>query len=529
MFKKFLGPAKSIGFAAGLVAFFSILSRVIGVLRDRILAGQFGAGNELDAYYAAFRVPDLIFNLVVLGALSAGFIPIFTRLLEKQNGEACEIIYHGSHSEAWRFAANVLNILLFALIILSIIGAIFSPTLISIVAPGFDAEKSKLSADMMRIMFLSPIFLGVSGVFGGILQSFRQFFVYSLAPIVYNLGIIAGALIFARFWGIYGVALGVACGAFLHALIQVTTVFRMGFRYRLFFDFSDPYIKQLGRMTVARVMSLAASQFNLFFITIIASSLAAGSLAVFNLANNLQYFPIGVFGIAFAVAAFPSLSLASSDYEKAIQIFSRVFRKILLFIVPSTVLLLVLRAQIIRIILGTGKFSWDDTILTMNTLGFFALSLFAQATIPLLARMYFAFHDSRTPFFAAITSVVVNIFLAFPLSEKFGAPGLALAFSISSIINFAVLWIIWRIKNGHLDEDTVIPAAIRFSAAAVVCGLAAQGVKTWIGLLVNMETFFGVLTQLTFSSLVALIIYGVALKLFKSEELSEVLAKIKIR
>ncbi len=512
----FNGQINSITVAALLVALSSLVSRFLGIFRDRILGGEFGLGDTLDIYYAAFRIPDLVFNLLVLGALSAGFIPIFTALLKKKK-------------QAWELANNVLNILGLGLIILSGLSIIFAPYLMKLVVPGFSPEKQALTASLARIMFLSPMFLGISSVFGGILQSFKRFFVYSLSPIMYNIGIILGALYLVPLWGVYGLAWGVVFGALMHMLIQLPMAVKLGFRYAPKIEFRNKEVRKIGIMMIPRIMSLAISQINLLVITAIASTLAIGSLAVFNFANNLQFFPIGIFGISFAVAAFPTLSAIASDKKKLVNSFSSTIRQILFFIVPATVLLLTLRAQIIRVLFGTGRFDWQDTILTIDTLGFFALSLFAQAIIPLLVRMFYARHNSKTPFFIGLISVAVNIVLSLWLAGKMGVAGLALAFSIASIINFILLWIVLRIEIGRMDESRILTSAVKFSAAAVACGVAVQGMKLAVWPYIDMAKFWGVLTQGAVAGLSGIIIYIIVCSLLRSEELFNFWDSIKRR
>ena len=510
----FFKKVENITAAAGFVAVFSLLSRILGILRDRIFAGQFGAGETLDVYFAAFRIPDFIFNIVVLGGLSAGFIPIFMGLMKDRK-------------KAWIFTNNILNILMIFLVLLGILGITFAPFLMKLFTPGFSSAQQQVTADLTRIMFLSPIFLGISGILGGVLQSFKRFLIYALSPVMYNLGIIFGALYLAPSFGVYGLAWGVVLGALMHAFVQFPALFHLGFRYKFFIDFRDYYIRKIFTMMIPRIMSLVATQVNLLVITVIASTLTSGSLAVFNLANNLQAFPMGIFGISFAIAAFPSLSLQSNNKKEFVSIFSKTFRKILFFIIPSTVLLLTLRAQIIRVILGTGKFDWEDTLMTVDTLGFFALSLFAQATIPLFARMFFARHNSKTPFLIGLASVVINIILSYFLAKKMGVSGLALAFSIASIFNFVLLWVFLRIKIGSLDEVRILVSTIKFSSAAIACGIMVQSMKYIIGSFVDMTRLWGVLLQGSVAGLSGLLMYVVFCWVFKSEELMSLISKLK--
>jgi len=514
----FNGQINSITLAAGLVAGSSLVSRFLGIFRDRILAGEFGAGDTLDVYYAAFRVPDLIFNLLALGALSAGFVPIFTKLLKNPLARMRGFLKREENKEAWDLASNIINILGLFLIIFCALGILLAPYLMKLIAPGFSEDKQVMTVALTRIMFLSPLLLGISSVFGGILQSFKRFFVYSLSPIMYNIGIIVGALYLVPIWGVYGLAWGVVGGAFLHMLIQLPLVIKLGYRVKLKFNFKDKSTREIGRMMLPRTMSLAVSQINLVVITIIASTLAAGSIAIFNFANNLQSFPIGIFGISFAVAAFPTLSAVAFNKAKLIKNYSSIIRQILFFVVPATVLLITLRAQIIRVILGTGAFDWSDTVLTIDTLGFFAISLFAQATIPLLVRMFYARHNSKTPFIIGLLSAGINVILSLWLAGKMGVAGLALAFSIASIFNFILLWLALRFEVGNMDEVRILISTIKFSAAAVACGITVQGMKLVIWPYIDMTKLWGVLSQGLVAGLCGLFIYLAVCSLFKSEE-----------
>ena len=527
--KLFSGQINSITIAALLIALSSTVSRFLGIFRDRILAGEFGAGDVLDIYYAAFRIPDLVFNLLVLGALSAGFIPIFAKLLKNPLAKVRDVFSHDKNKEAWILTNNILNILGISLLVLAGVGIVFAPILMKLIAPGFSGDKQVLTVALTRIMFLSPIFLGISSVLGGVLQSFKRFFVYSLAPIMYNVGIIIGALYFVPAYGIYGLAWGVVLGAFLHMLIQLPLVSRLGFRYRPIFNYKDKNTRKIGMMMIPRTMSLAIVQINLLVITIIASTLQSGSLTVFNLANNLQYFPIGIFGISFAVAAFPTLSAVAFNKKKLIENFSQTIRQILFFIVPSTVLVLTLRAQIIRVVLGTGHFDWNDTVLTFSTLGFFAISLFAQATIPLLIRMFYARHNSKTPFYIGLIAAVVNVFLSLWLARNMGVAGLALAFSIANIINFILLWAILRIEIGNMDETEILYSVVKFSIAALACGITVQGMKLVVWQFVDMTKTFGVFSQGVVAGLSGIFIFVVVSWLLKSEELFNLWNGIKRR
>jgi len=528
MFKKlFRQQINSITVAAALIALSSLTSRFLGVVRDHILAAQFGAGTTLDIYYAAFRIPDLIYNLIILGALSSGFIPIFTSLIKNYRCESEKNCNPAEHNkEAWDLANNVLNYLFLGLGVLSIFGIIFAPALTRLITPGFGPAEQASTASLTRIMFLSPLFLGISGVLGGILQSFKRFTIYSFAPIFYNLGIIAGALYFVNWWGLYGLAWGVVLGAALHMIIQLPTVWHLGFRFKFKIRRHDINTLKIGKMMIPRTLSLAISQINLVVVTALASNLAGGSLAVFNFANNLQSFPIGIFGISFAIAAFPSLAATAFDKEKLTANFSQSFRQILFFIIPATVLIIALRAQIIRVVLGSGKFNWQDTILTMNTLGIFAISLFAQATIPLLVRVFYARHNSRTPFYIGLFTVAVNTALALYLAPRYGVIGLAFAYSMDNILNFILLWFWLSVKIGDLDINHIIKSVFKFMLSALAAGGAAQLIKILVWPFINMTKFSGVFLQLLAAGLAGVLVYALFCYLFSSEEYLDFMASL---
>ena len=521
--KLWYGSIDNIGWAAVIVGFSSFISRFLGVFRDHILAGQFGAGDELDIYYAVFRVPDLIFNLLVLGALSAGFIPIFVNLLDKSEGQA------GDNQAAWRFTNIVINFLLIILILLSIIGIVLAPQIIKAITPGFSAEKLSKTVELGRLMFLSPLLLGLSGIVGGVLQSFKRFFAYSLSPIFYNLGIIVGALFLVPRVGLIGLAWGVVIGALLHLLVQVPTLRHLGFRYRFILDWRDKYLRQIGRIMVPRTLGLAVSQLNLLAMAVLASKLASGSLAVFNLANNLQSFPVGIFGLSFAVAAFPTMSALVSEPEKLKVSLTATIRQTLFLVIPSTVIILGLRAQIIRVILGSGRFDWQDTILTMRTLSYFGISIFAQSLNAILVRVFYAYKDSATPFWISLVSVMVNISLAWLLSEQLGVAGLALAFSVGSIVNFILLWIFLRAKAPVLDIRVIGSGALKMIIAAAISGLALMETKKIIAPLVNMRTFWGIFGQLCGAAAVAAIVYVAICSLLRCPETKELWMMISRR
>jgi len=505
--------------AAIVLGLASFASRFMGIIRDRIFAHQFGAGDVLDAYYAAFRIPDTIYTLIIVGALSAGFIPVFAKLLLKDK------------DEAWRVANSVLNIFFVLLIAICGLLFIFTPQLMPLITPGFADEKLKLTITLTRIMFLSPILLGLSGIVGSILQSFKNFLIYSLTPIFYNLGIIIGAVVLVPFFGLPGLAYGVILGALLHLSFQIPSLYQCGFHYQKLFLLKNEHVRAIGKLMVPRTLGLAVNQFNLLIITILASTLASGSLAVFNLANNLQYFPIGIIGVSFAIAALPTLTqmIAENKKEQFISQLSSTTRQIIFFIIPLTIIFLLLRAQIVRVVLGSGKFDWNDTILTANTLAFFSLSLFAQCLIPLLARAFYALQDTWTPFVIGLFCDITNVIIAIYFKNQLGVSGLALAFSSAMVIQVILLWLMLRRRLGTLKESLALQSLFKISAAAIVMAIIIQALKFPLSQIFNLDTFIGVLLQGLIAGLIGLLVYGVILYFLRLEEMQQFAAGAKRR
>lgn len=517
--KIFSAQSKTITGAAIVLGAASLASRFMGLIRDRIFTHTFGAGNILDSYYAAFRIPDFIYNLLIVGALSAGFIPVFVKLINRDK------------EEAWKVTNSLINILMVTMAVVCGILFIFTPQITPYLVPGFDAEKIKMTILFTRIMFLSPILLGISGIVGGVLQSTKNFLIYSLTPIMYNLGIIIGALVFVPSMGISGLAWGVVLGALLHLSLQLPSLYKQGFHYQKLFLWKNPYVREIGKLMIPRTLGLASNQLNLIIITVLASTLASGSITVFNLANNLQYFPIGIIGVSFAIAAFPTLSelFAKDKKEELINNLSSTIRQILFFIIPITILFLLLRAQIVRVTYGSGKFDWNATVATADVLAFFALSLFAQCLIPLLARAFYAMHNTWIPFAIGILCDITNIFVGIYFKNILGITGLAISFSISMLLQMVVLWIMLHRKLGTLQEGKVLFSLLKISAGALFMGLIIQLLKTPLANIVDMQTFWGVFTQGLVAGLAGLIVYSVILYFLRLEEMLQFGASMKRR
>lgn len=527
MFKKILNSQfHTITSAAIVLGAASLASRFLGLIRDRILAGTFGAGDELDIYYAAFKIPDLVFYLVVLGAISAGFIPVFLGYLKKDK------------KQAWYLVNSLLNIMVVALLLICGLLIIFAPWLMKLVAPGFSQEKLEMTVTLSRVMFLSPVFLGLSAIFGGVLQSFRRFFVYALAPILYNLGIIFGAVFLVKYFGLLGLAFGVALGAFLHLAMQLSASKICGFKWQPVFDYRFRGVRRIVKLMLPRTLSLALNQINVLVLTVIASTLAAGSIAVYNLAQNIWAFPLGIFGISFVTASFPRLSeeAQKKDVIKFFKTFSATARQILFYTVPAAAIFIVLRAQIVRLILGTGQFDWQDTILTIDTLAFFSIGLFAEALVWLYLRGFFAWEDTKTPFILGLISTIIRIAGAWFLAHSLnlGVPGLALGYSLGTIIYLILLQLALSKKLRRESkkekkkiaarEKKYLMAGGKIIASAFIAGLVANRIlhliEPVLKPLLAEQTALWMLVQGSIAGLGAVAVYFLFSWLFKVKELT---------
>lgn len=452
--------------AATVIMVAVAISRFLGLFRDRLLAGAFFSGREwqLDVYFAAFRLPDMIFQLLVLGALSAAFIPVFSRYLEK------------SQKQAYYLSSSVINILMIFFGFLSILIFIFARPLVRLITPTFGPVEIDLMVNLTRIMLLAQMFFCLSNFLTGIIQSHQRFLVPALSPIAYNLGIIFGILVLAHWWGIYGPAFGVVIGAFLHLIIQLPLALKLGFRHSFVLDWHNTGVREIGRLMLPRTLALAVSQIELTVAVFLATSLTAGSLSIFYFAQHLMNVPTGLFGSTIGQAALPTLSResAGANLEKFKETFLSSFHQILYLSLPASAILLVLRIPAVRIVFGAASFPWKATLLTGRALAIFSISIFAQSAIQLLVRGFYAIHDTRTPFWIGTFSVLVNVILSFVFILKFnlGILGLAWATTLASFLQAGMLLIFLDRAIGGFDRKKLFIPGIKMGIATALTAVA---------------------------------------------------------
>lgn len=408
-----------------------VASRILGWLRLSVIGAQFaGEPRELDAYIAAFRIPDTIFNLLVAGALSSAFIPVFTSYLAKEREQ-----------EAWRVGSSVMNAMLVALVGLSVLIWLAAPYLVPLMAPEFVGPQLELTVELTRIMLLSPIFMGLSSLFTGVLNSYRQFLSGATAPLVYNAVIILFALFASPFLGIHALAYGVVAGAAMMWLIQVPELTFRRTRYALAFDLAHPGVREIAKLAWPRTIAIAAVQVVLFVDINLASRMPPGSLTALVYAFQLMLLPLGVFSIAISAAVFPTLSRYASLGQpgRMREALEKAVRWIVFLTLPTAIVMIVLRRPIVHLLFQYGDFGDEMREATALAFLFYSLGLAGHALVQIFARAYYATKDTATPLAMTIVSVAVNVALAIALAPVLGINGLALANSVATLAEAALL------------------------------------------------------------------------------------------
>lgn len=526
------GQSKTIEAAAGILFVSSLSSGILGFARNGLLSWRFGASEATDMYFAAFRIPDFLYGVLIMGGVSAVFLPLFSERMAF------------SPEAAWRFASNLLNVAVGALSALGVLVFFAAPFLIPLVAPGFSPSQIDTTANLTRLMLLSPLLFGVSAVFAGTLHYFQRFFAYALAPILYNMGIIFGIIFLAPYWGIWGVAFGVIGGALLHVFVQAGAAFQTGFSWRPVWDLGDASLRKAAYLALPRTIAVAGSSFSLIVITAIASVLGEGKITMFEYANQVQQLPVGLIGISFAVAAFPVLSRFAAEHnvEALGTSLAQTATRVLFFVLPASLFIFLLRAQFVRLIFGTGKeFGWDETRLTAAVLGLFAFGIVFYALIPLFMRAFFALQDTKTPTLVSISAAAINIVLAFLLVGVFASLNvfsqffvyalrlegiedvrilaLPCAFVVSGIVHASLLLFLLKRKTQSVPKEEFLASAAKTVGASLIAGIVVYGTLQLYGRPFPLETYVRVFTQFFLAGLVGTLAFVLAAFLLHSHEM----------
>ena len=522
--------------AAYLLATLAIVSHILALVRDRLFAHFFGAGASLDVYYAAFRIPDFIF--VGIASLVSFFV-IIPLILEHLNGE-------NSVERARTMLTSIFSAFFFVIVAVSAVAFVFAPQLLDWLFPQIMSEDSgALLIRMTRILLLSPIILGMSNIFLSITQVKKRFFIYALSPVLYNIGIILGVLFLYPVFGLTGLAYGVIFGALMHVLVQIPTAREAGLMPRLSLNISWPEVLRVAKVSLPRTLALTANQAAFLALVVLAGRLTEGSIAVLNFSFNLQSVPLSIIGISYSVAAFPTLAKYYQEgaYERFTKDMISAARHILFWSFPALVLFIVLRAQIVRTALGSGEFTWDDTMLTAALVAMFVVSLSAQALTMLFARGYYAAGKTAKPFVINVVSACVTILLAvWSLDVYLTNPGLqqafesifriegivgtgvvmlAFAYTVGMILNSVLFWIVFKIDFCKKYPARVGRTMTTSLAASIVGGIAAYWMLQVLDNIFDLNTFIGIFSQGFFAGVVGLFACALVLWAFKSEELQE--------
>lgn len=439
-----------------------LLSRLLGWLRVVVLANLFGAGSELDAYYAAFRIPDMMFQLVAAGAIASALVPILSGLSAA-----------GEHERAWRVASGVADLVVLALLVLAVAMAVLAPVLVPWLVPGFDEPTTASTVELTRIMLLSPIFLAAGSVASAVLNTEGRFGAAAMAPLLYNICIIGGALLLGPSLGVHGAALGVVVGSVAHLVIQVPALRRVA-RYRPVLEWHDPATRRSFLLMAPRAIGLGANQVTFLVNTALATGVGIGAVVAYNVAFSILQIPLGVIGLPIGVVLLPALSraMATGDTGEFGRLVVGSLRMLLWMSLFVAVVGIVTRRESVALLFGWG-FDQDALELTASTLGVFLLGLPAHSMNVILARAFYSRQDTTTPVAVAISSVVVNVVVAVATVETLGLAGLALGIALGGWFEALVLGSLLQRRQGSLRILDVVRGGIMSLLGALVAGAAA--------------------------------------------------------
>ncbi|KKQ82794.1 MAG: putative peptidoglycan lipid II flippase MurJ [Parcubacteria group bacterium GW2011_GWB1_38_8] len=544
MVRKILGflykETHTLNQAALLLGLFAFLSQILAFLRDRLLAHIFGASVELDIYYAAFRIPDLIFVTVASVVSLSVLIPF---IIEKESD---------SPDALKSFINNIFSFFSILIIIISGLAFFLMPAFSRILFKGFSDTVLTDVIFISRILLLSPIILGFSNLLGSLTQAYNRFTIYALAPLLYNLGIILGIVFLARQLGIIGVVIGVILGASLHVLVQIPFVYTLGLFPRPSFRLDLTSIGRVISISLPRTLTLSMTHISTIFLVSMASLMTVGSISILSFSLNLQSVPLSIIGVSYSLAAFPTLSrrFKENNLEAFREQMANTTRFIIFWSLPLTALFIVLRAQIVRVILGSGLFNWDDTRLTAAALALFILSSMFQCLLLLFIRGFYSAGFTRKPFFLNLISTIIlivgtwGLVKFFYFSEEFryfvsallkveDLPNtvvlmLPLGFSIASIINGLLHWILFE-KEFKGFSHGIARTFFNCLGTAVIMGAVAYIGLNIVGPFFNTTLLIGIFLQGAVAGFMAIIVGIIILILLKNKELLEVWNAIQQR
>lgn len=485
------------------------LAAAAGLVRNMVIAAQFGIGADLDAYYAAFKLPDLLFTIVAGGALATAFIPVFADFLAEED-----------RAGAWRLASAITNVVFIVVTVAAVIAGIVAPWLVRVViAPGFGPAEQAQTVQVMRIVLVSTVIFGVSAVQGSVLNGFKHFLLPALGAALYPIGITLGALFLAPTMGIAGLAVGAVIGSALHLLVKVPGLLWYGFRWWPVLDLRGINSRPVRRVFVLmgpRILDLFVFQFALILTTNLASRLGAGSVSALEWGWDAMQLPETIIGTAFGLVAFPTLAelAARKDIGRLRSTLGETLRSVVALTVPAAVGLILLGQPLLSFLYERGQFDAAAVDAVYATLRFYALGLVGHSALELAARAFFAQQDTVTPLFVAIGSAAASILLGIILMGPLGAGGLALGNSIAITAEVLVLMAILRRRWGSVEGRALLQSLLRVLLASAVMALAVAGVLGW-----TQSSGYGAFVQVLAGGLVGVVVYILAGLLLRVQEL----------
>jgi len=520
--------------AAYLLGFCAILAQLLSLVRDRLFAYYFGAGPTLDLYYSAFRIPDMIFVTIASMVSISVLVPFFIERVEKD------------FEEGKKFINALFSTFCITIVVISAVVFFFVPYLLPIVLPGFKGSSQLPELiTLTRILLLSPILLGISNFLASITQMYNRFFIYAVSPLLYNFGIVCGTVFLYPHFGVYGLVYGVLLGALFHMLIQVPFVRSKDLLPSFKFHFDIKSIREVVLVSLPRTLTLSSNQIAIFFLIAFASLMGVGSISIFNFSLNLQSVPLAIIGVSYSSAVFPLLTrlFSAKKYDEFLERIVVSAQHIIFWSIPVAVLFVVLRAQIVRTILGAGQFSWSDTRLTAASLALFTISVVGQSLILLFVRAYYSGGKTWKPLWINLLSSVIIVFVGYGLIHLFNTvplfqyfieslfkvsdvPGtvvlmLPLAYSIGVLVNTMLHW--WSFRRDFKGFSApVFSTLFQSVCASVIMGYVAYWGLIIFGTVFDTRTLWGIFLQGFCGGMLGIVVGVFILKLLDSKELADV-------
>ena len=493
------------------------ISRVLGYVRDVVMVGEFGMSPQTDAYTAAFQIPDFFYYILVGGALSSAFIPIFSGYIANKQEE-----------DGWIVASTVLNTVLIIGSVLIALGLVFAPQLVRLLVE-FKEESFALTVLLTRVMFAQSFFMCLSGISQGILHSYKRFSAPAIGSMLYNLAIVAIGMIFSEKIGILAFTLGVVFGAFLNFAVQIPDLISIGFKYRPVLDYHHPGVQKFFRLLGPVLLGLSVTHLNLFITTNLGSRLGEGVITALHYAQRIMQLPVGIFAIAIAVAVFPTMTshAARGEIDLYLKDLSLGFRTIIFITLPAAVGLAVLRLPIVRAMYLLGKGTMDSVEVASTALLFYCLGLVGYSAQQLLNRGFYALQDSKSTVVINVMSIIVNIVLSFVLVQPLGYIGLATAYSVSGLVSMVLLLVFLRRKLGHMDGRRMLQSALQCVLASAIMAAAVLLFTHWSEGAWDMTNKMVQVMQVIGGVVIGAIVYGAAALAMRMEETELVLSIVK--